>query len=1077
MAPTAPQSIPRLGATSAPLSHAQQRLWILWQLDPADTAYHLGASLRLDGSMDAAALHAAFQSVIARHEALRTRFDVDAQGMLVQHVDSVGDVELESLDLRADSESQQGARIEIVSRAFHGRPFDLVAGRLMRVLWIRLAEHAHQLVVVMHHIVTDAWSRDLIIREFASSYNAQVRRERLALPTPPIQYADYAQWQRGWTSSSDCERELAWWLERLGTENSVLQLPADRPRNASGGRRGAIHRVELPATEVVALQRFAKARHTTPFVVLLAAFFIVLHRFSGERDLRLGVPTANRHRGDAASVVGFFVNTQVLRCEIDAAETSAQVIDRVRESVLGAQAHADLPFDRLVEALAPDRREGPAPLFQVMFNHLKLGHDALMRLERLSLRDFASLGEGTPFEMVLDTVEHEAGLTASFRFDAAIFDASTVERLATHWRITLDMLIRAPDAPLRLVKTLPETEADCLRRWGEGERSGHAPEAPVHRLIERQVAQNPGATALVFGHEALSYAELNTRANRLAHRLIAIGVRPESRVGLALERSIEMVVGLLAILKAGGVYVPLDPEYPPQRLSYMVEDSGVGWLLTHSAIEDRIPTRKELQVLALDTVVLADAPSHNPEVELHGENLAYVIYTSGSTGRPKGAANRHSSICNRLAWMQQAYGLAASDTVLQKTPFSFDVSVWEFLWPLMTGARLAMALPGDHRDPARLVQLIRQHRVTTLHFVPSMLQAFLVHEGIEVCGSVKRIVCSGEALPAEAQNEVFRRLPQAGLYNLYGPTEAAIDVTYWTCDDDGRSQVPIGRPIGNNRTYVLDESLDLAPIGVAGELYLGGIGLARGYLGRGGLSAERFVADPFGAEGGRLYRTGDLVRWNAEGQLEYLGRIDHQVKIRGFRIELGEIEAQLLAQPEVREAVVLAKEGPGGARLVGYVSAQPEPAIEANELRERLGRSLPDYMVPGAIVVLESLPLNTNGKVDRKALPDHGFDDARAYEAPQGDVEEGLAKIWAELLGVDRVGRSDNFFELGGHSLLALRMQALGGQRLEAKIALRDCFEQPSLAALAACVELAFDRRRTKSGLDRMVELLSELER
>ncbi|KQB61349.1 MULTISPECIES: amino acid adenylation domain-containing protein, partial [Acidovorax] len=564
-----------------------------------------------------------------------------------------------------------------------------------------------------------------------------------------------------------------------------------------------------------------------------------------------------------------------------------------------------------------------------------------------------------------------------------------------------------------------EAERQELNRWGVNEQR-YVEVEPVHRLIERRARARPAATALVFGEEALSYAELNGRANRLAHRLIALGVKPEAKVGIAVERSIEMVVGLLAILKAGGAYVPLDPEYPAERLAYMMADSGIGLLLTQSHVEAHLPTTDEVRVLEFDALDLSGESAHDPQVAVHGESLAYVIYTSGSTGRPKGAANRHCALYNRLAWMQDAYRLDESDTVLQKTPFSFDVSVWEFFWPLMVGARLAVAGPGDHRDPGRLIDLIRGHQVTTLHFVPSMLQAFLAHEGIEACISVRRIVCSGEALPAEAQNVVFERLPQAALYNLYGPTEAAIDVTHWTCRDDGQSLVPIGQPISGIKTYVLDGRLNLAPQGVAGELYLGGIGLARGYLGRAGLSAERFVADPFDEAAGRLYRTGDLVRWNGEAQLEYLGRLDHQVKIRGLRIELGEVEAQLLAQPEAREAVVVAKDGPGGVRLVGYVSASAGQTIDAASLRERLGEQLPDYMVPSVIVVLESLPLNANGKVDRKALPAPEFANRAQYEPPQGDVEETLAAIWAEVLRVERVGRHDNFFELGGHSLLAV---------------------------------------------------------
>ncbi|MFM9272241.1 amino acid adenylation domain-containing protein, partial [Halomonas elongata] len=455
----------------------------------------------------------------------------------------------------------------------------------------------------------------------------------------------------------------------------------------------------------------------------------------------------------------------------------------------------------------------------------------------------------------------------------------------------------------------------------------------------------------------------------LAHYLIGLGVRHETRVGIAVERSVEMVVGLLGILKAGGAYVPLDPDYPAERLAYMIEDSGIEWLLTQQHLREALPPTEGLSVLELDRLDVAHQSSTNPDVALHGDQLAYVIYTSGSTGRPKGAANRHRALSNRLQWMQDAYELGADDAVLQKTPFSFDVSVWEFFWPLMQGARLVMAPPGAHRDPAHLVELIRSHHITTLHFVPSMLQAFLAHGEVEACSSLTRLVCSGEALPAELQGQVFARLPQAALYNLYGPTEAAIDVTHWTCQDDGRHQVAIGQPIAGIRTYVLDGALNLAPPGVAGELYLGGEGLARGYLHRPELTSERFVADPF-AHGERLYRTGDLVRWRDDGQLEYLGRLDHQVKIRGLRIELGEIDAELLAQPEVREAVTVAREGPGGARLVAYVVAQANAELDTAALREALGERLPDYMVPGVVVPLAALPLSPNGKVDRQALPE-----------------------------------------------------------------------------------------------------------
>ncbi|HVK98394.1 MAG TPA: amino acid adenylation domain-containing protein, partial [Dongiaceae bacterium] len=603
------------------------------------------------------------------------------------------------------------------------------------------------------------------------------------------------------------------------------------------------------------------------------------------------------------------------------------------------------------------------------------------------------------------------------------------------------------------VLLLAETERQQLQTWSVNSTT-YSNVEPVHQLIEQQAQQNPNATALIFSDSQLSFSELNTRANRLAHYLIDLGIRPEMKVGVAVERSLEMIVGLLAILKAGAAYVPLDPEYPQDRLAYMISDSGLNLLLTQSTLRDRVPVSTSNNVIQLDRLNLDVWPANNPSVAVRGENLAYVIYTSGSTGKPKGAAIRHSALTRCMTWMQQTYALTTADRVLHKAPFGFDVSVWEIFWPLTSGVPLVVANPGDQRDPARIIDLIRRHHITTLNFVPAMLQAFLAQDGIESQTRLRYVICGGEAMPAATQSEALRRLQGVSLQNLYGPTETTIHVTRWTCRDDGQSLVPIGQPISDTQAYVLDESLGQVPRGVAGELYIGGELLARGYLGRAGLSAERFVADPFGADpfsegGSRLYRTGDLVRWNAEGQLEYLGRIDHQVKVRGFRIELGEVEAQLLAQPGVREAVVVAQEGPAGVRLVAYIAAQKADDIDTAQLRTALAAVLPDYMVPRAIVVLDALPLNANGKVDRKALPEPAYEGEREYVSPLGDVEIALAAIWSEILGVERIGRHDNFFELGGDSILSLKVVARARAR-GLQLTPRQLFEHQSLAAAAS---------------------------
>ncbi|MBT2774460.1 amino acid adenylation domain-containing protein, partial [Halomonas sp. ISL-60] len=1028
-------------------SYAQLRQWFLWRMDPQSSAYHITGALNLKGSLDTAALRGSFADLISRHEALRTVFRGDGEGGVMQVLQAESNFALHEADLGHMPRDEREAAIKSQIDRLCNDSFDLEQGPLLRVGLLRLAEEKHLLVVVMHHIISDGRSMQLIIDEFVADYSVRVAGEAWQPPALPIQYADYALWQRQWMEAGEKERQLAYWQAELGDEHPVLELPTDRPRRNDGHYHAARHAIVLPASVVSKLRQQAQAKGATLFMTLLTGFQSLLYRYTGHEDIRVGVPIANRHRTETQGVVGFFVNTQVLRNPLNGRLSLAKALEQGKRAALGAQEHQDLPFEQLVEALQPDRSLSQTPLFQVMFNHQRQDHGELPTLPGLELSSWPLDKGEAQFELTLDVVERaDDFLKASFVYAKELFDSITIERLAQHYTAMLQALVETPECALGDIELLDKTEQRQLQEWGEN--SQRYPDAsPVHHLIERQAAVIPEATALVFEDQSLSYGELNTRANQLAHYLIGLGIDSETRVGIAMERSIEMVVGLLAILKAGGAYVPLDPDYPAERLAYMVEDSGIELLLTHQHLRDTLPVADELNVIELDRLNIAHHAPTNPNVALHGENLAYVIYTSGSTGRPKGAANHHKALINRLQWMQQVYGLTSDDAVLQKTPFSFDVSVWEFFWPLMQGARLVMAPPGAHREPAQLVELIRTHKITTLHFVPSMMQAFLAHGEVEACTSLTRLVCSGEALPAELQNQIFARLPHTALYNLYGPTEAAIDVTHWTCQADGRNQVAIGQPISGIRTYVLDGDLNLAPPGVAGELYLGGVGLARGYLHRPDLTAERFSADPF-VPGERLYRTGDLVRWRDDGQLEYLGRLDHQVKIRGLRIELGEIESELLSQPEIREAVVVAQEGPMGARLLAYVVSHADVELDTSALREQLGQQLPDYMVPGVVVELDALPLNANGKVDRKALPVPDLTGSSQYDPPQGEVEEALAEIWSEMLGVERVGRLDNFFELGGHSLLALKvLEQMRHRGLTAQV--RTLFQHPELTAFA----------------------------
>ncbi|WP_085918222.1 amino acid adenylation domain-containing protein [Halomonas sp. CSM-2] len=1028
-------------------SYAQLRQWFLWRLDPENSAYHITGALTLKGSLDIDALRGSFAALISRHETLRTVFRDDVEGGVMQVVQADSNFALHEVDLGHMPKAEREGAIENQVDRLCDDPFDLEQGPLLRVGLLRLAAEKHLLVVVMHHIISDGWSMQLIIDEFSADYSARVAGETWQPPALPIQYADYALWQRQWMEAGEKERQLAYWQAELGDEHPVLQLPTDRPRRNDGHYHAARRHMVLQESLINGLRKRTQAQGATLFMTLLTGFQALLYRYTGQEDIRVGVPIANRHRTETQGVVGLFVNTQVLRNTFYGRLRLTEALEQGKRAALGAQEHQDLPFEQLVEALQPERSLSHTPLFQVMFNHQRQDHGSLQTLPGLELSTWPLEKREAQFELTLNVVERkDDGLEASFVYSEGLFDATTVERLARHYTVILKALAEVPERALNDIELLDKDEQLKLQEWGVNTQR-NLDAHPAHHLIELQAEATPEATALIFEDQSLNYTELNARANQLAHYLIGLGVKPETRVGIAVERSLEMVVGLLAILKAGGAYVPLDPDYPAERLAYMVEDSGIELLLTQQHLRDTLPVADGLSIIELDRLDVTHHAPTNPNVALDSENLAYVIYTSGSTGRPKGAANRHHALTNRLHWMQQAYDLTADDAVLQKTPFSFDVSVWEFFWPLMQGARLVMAPPGAHREPAQLVELIRTHKITTLHFVPSMLQAFLAHGEVETCTSLTRMVCSGEALPAELQSQVFARLPHTALYNLYGPTEAAIDVTHWTCQDDGRNHVAIGQPIAGIRTYVLDGDLNLAPPGVAGELYLGGIGLARGYLHRPDLTAERFVADLF-AKGERLYRTGDLVRWRDDGQLEYLGRLDHQVKIRGLRIELGEIEAELLAQSAVREAVVVAQEGPSGSRLVAYVVPQADSELDTNSLLKVLGQKLPDYMVPGVVVALDALPLNANGKVDRKALPEPDLASGSQYEPPQGEVEEALAEIWAEVLGVDQVGRHDNFFELGGHSLLALKvLEQMRHRGLKAQV--RTLFQCPELAAFA----------------------------
>jgi pristinamycin I synthase-3/4 len=905
-----------------PLSSAQQRLWFLNQLEPGLSVYNIPEMLRLRGRLQFGVLQRCLGEIVERHEALRTTFRNEGgePEQIIAPVSSLP-LPLALVDLTDYPADEREVRAMELVQAEARTPFDLARGPLFRATLYRLADEEHLLLLNVHHIVADGWSMQVLLGELTSLYAAFMRGEPSSLPALPVQYVDFAVWQRQWLQSAELERQRTYWRRQLEGAPAMLNMPADRPRPAVPSYRGGVETAVLPGELLAALAELGHREGATLFSVLLAAFQALLFRYTGQADLVVGSPIANRNRLETEQLIGFFANTLALRTSLAGNETFRELAHRAQETTLGATIHQDLPFQELVAALQPDRDISYSPIFQVMFA-LQNTHAPATELPGLTISPIYIHNGTAKFDLLLSMEEGPTGLSASLEYSTDLFDAPTITRMLGHYRTLLEGAVANPDLPLGDLPLLTAAEKQqVLVEWNDT-AVDYPDAACVHHLVEAQATRTPTAVAVEFEGESLTYRELNERANQLAHHLRTLAIGPEVLVGIATERSLEMVVGLLGILKAGGAYVPLDPGYPRERLAYMLADSGVAVLLTQQRLVAQLPEH-QAKVVCLDDhwAEIARQPQENLASETGPDNLAYVIYTSGSTGKPKGAMNHHRGVCNRLLWMQEEYRLNESDRVLQKTPFSFDVSVWEFFWPLITGARLVVARPDGHKDPAYLVDLIDSAGITTLHFVPPMLQVFLESVGPEHCRKLRRVICSGEALPYDLQERFFSRL-DAELHNLYGPTEAAVDVTYWACRRGSSSRtVPIGRPVANTRIYILDDHRQPVPMGVGGELYIGGVQVGRGYLGRPELTAERFIRDPFSADpGARLYRTGDLSRWLPDGTIEYLGRIDHQVKIRGFRIELGEIEATLARHPEVREAVVIDREDvPGDRRLVAYV--------------------------------------------------------------------------------------------------------------------------------------------------------------
>ncbi|MFK3651161.1 amino acid adenylation domain-containing protein [Lysobacter enzymogenes] len=1045
-----------------PLSWAQQRMWFLDRLDQAAAeAYHVPAALRLKGRLDRAALQAALDRIVARHENLRTRF-VGVEGSARQEIDAqdIG-FALADHDLRALPAAQREAEAARLGREEALAAFDLAAGPTIRGRLLRLDEDEHVLLVTQHHIISDGWSMGVLVREVSALYAAFSQGQADPLPPLAVQYADYAVWQRQWLQGEALDKHIGFWRAHLSGAPALLELPSDRPRPNVQSYAGDRIPVALSAALTAGLRALSQRHGTTLFMTLMAGWSLLMSRLSGSDEVVIGTPVANRQRTELEPLIGLFINTLALRVNLGGDPTLAELLAQVKATTLGAYAHQELPFEQVVEALAPERSLGYSPVFQVMLTLDNTPDAGALSLPGLSLSAVPATNAKAHFDLRLLLGDSGDALGGELEYSSDLFDRATAERMVRQWTVLLQAMVADDNRRASALPLMQAVEREQVLAQFNGWRGEHAHDRTIAQVFEAQAAATPDAEALLVEDEVLSYAELNRRANRVAHRLLELGVRPDDRVAICAERSVAMIVGVLGVLKAGAAYVPLDPAYPSDRLSYMLSDSRPIALLTQTALRGEMPLLEgvSLPVVTLDDASLASYSDANPAAQAEASNLAYVIYTSGSTGQPKGVMVEHRSAVNFWRVMKETTHreLQGPSRVALNAAFSFDMSMKGIL-QLLSGHALVLIPQAIRANGPAMLEFIDRYRIDAFDSTPSQLEV-LLQAGLltKPAHRPTSVLLGGEPIG----RAMWDKLKSADIhfFNMYGPTECTVDATIGSIRESEGGPT-IGRPIMNTPVYLLDARGEPVPVGVPGELFLGGVQVARGYLDRPELTAERFLRDPFSpAEGARMYKTGDLGRWRADGSIEYLGRNDFQVKIRGFRIELGEIEAKLLACAAVREAAVIAREDvEGDKRLVAYLVGDEGADLSASTLRDALSRELAEYMIPSAFVALDALPLNPNGKLDRKALPspDQSAVARREFEAPVGEVEEAIAQVWQELLGLERVGRHDHFFELGGHSLLVIGLiERLRQAGLNADV--RTVFSTPVLSALAARMAVADD--------------------
>jgi amino acid adenylation domain-containing protein len=1056
----------------APMSFAQQRLWFLQQLSPDSAAYNLPRVIRIRGTLDPQRLENALNQVLARHDILRTAFR-ERDGVTLQVVDEQARLVLGQEDLSTLAEHPRAREIAQRIEAQAGTPFDLRQAPLMRATLLKVGPHDQLLLMDMHHIVSDAWSNAILMQDLTRAFAQASATQATPLPRPAIQYADYAAWQRDeYLHGPACANSAAYWQDYLGKPLPTLDMPVDLPRSEQHRHPAGHHDVRLPDELCTTLNRFCQQRGLTPFVVAFGAWQLLLSRYSGQQDFTVGVPNATRNRSETQELVGCFVSSQVYRVRIDPLLPAIDFLQRLRRESLAALDHGDYPLELSFDALQLQASAQPNPLFQVLFNwRTDTGESERIELDGLTLEFLDSGPSQAKFDLALDVSYSRHGIEASVEYSRDLYRSATIERMTRHWLNLLRALIAEPARTLGELPLLDDAERQVqLRQWNPPLSA--PPEHGVHQLFERQAQSTPQALALICNDLALSYGQLNAAANELAHGLIAQGVGPEVLVGIAVERSASMIISLLAVLKAGGAYVPLDPDYPQERLTWMIEDSGLSVLLTQQSLLGRLPSLPGVQIRCVDELdVRGTLNALNPPCRTTGSNLAYVMFTSGSTGRPKGVGITQAALTRHAQVALEFLGLTPQDRSLQFATFNFDAFVEQLYPALICGASVVLRGP-DLWDSATWYRELLDKQFTSSDLTTTywnMLAKDFAAAGLRDYGALRQVIVGGEAMPPEgvaAWGEAG--LGPVKLLNTYGPTETTVSATLLDCSDYVTGQLalpksmPIGRPLGGRAIYLLDNGGQPVPVGVVGELMIAGDLLARGYFKRPQLTAERFIPDPFDTRGGgRLYRTGDLARYRADGVIEYVGRLDHQVKIRGFRIELGEIESCLLQSPDVREALIVAREGSAGMQLVAYVVArdanlsEPQQLALRETLKAELKASLPGYMVPAYLLVLAAMPVSPNGKLDRKALPLPDPSQAqRPFIAPETPLEQGLAQLWQEALQVERVSLDDNFFELGGHSILAIQFISALHARLGIKLALQQMLAHPTIEALARFIAL-----------------------